>query len=187
MERTKLFQVLDALKMSIPDVEAYLTQKLNQIVPTPLTLVYEENGKFIYENQYNPAYKGRFIGFFVGNTIFFAQLFKCSLTPKWLQLHKINGKDLRQMCDTDLFPENAFLATSREKNIVYEHQKEWNETVHILNDRHIKMYPVKKIGGNIFEDKDRGKLQIYCAATNDYCSLDEWRENGTMMICSGKV
>ena len=188
MERTKLFKVLDALEVSVSDLDAYVAQKLNMVEPTPLTLVYyQKDGSFIYENQYNPAYKGRFVGFLIDNTIFYAQLLKCSLVPRWLQLNKATGNDLRQICDNDLFPDSAFLATSREKNIVYVHQSEWNETVRILADRRIKMSPVKKIGGNIFEDEDRGKLQIYCAATNEYHDIDGWRENGTMMICSGKV
>lgn len=186
MKKQEMFKVLDALNLSIPEVEAYLAHKLNQVVPTPLTLVYEHGGNFIYEKQYNPLYK-RFIGFLVDNTILYAQQFKCSLKPGWLRLEKITGRDLNQMCDTDIFPDNTYLATSREKNIVYEHQKEWIETVRILADRHIKMYSVKKIGGNIFEDKDRGKLQIYCAATNEYHDIEGWCENGIMMICSGVV
>ena len=187
MDREKLFKVLNALELSIADAEAYVAHRLNTPISTPLTLVYNSGGGFIYESQYNPAFKDCFVGFCVDNTIFYAQMFRCNLAPHSLRLEKIDGQNLNTLCKCNLFPKNAFLATSREKNIVYKHQKEWNETVRILTERHIKMFPVKKIGGNIFEDKDRGKLQIYCAATNEYHDIDGWRERGTMMICSGCV
>lgn len=187
MNKKEKLAKLTELDLSIPELEAYLAQRLNQVTPTPLTLVYLVDGKFIYEKQYNPAYKGRFIGFCTDNTIFYAQLFKCSLAPANLRLDKINGLQLNAICDYKFLPKTAYLATSREKNTVYKYQKEWSKTVRILIERHIKMYTVKKIGGNLFNDIDRGGLQIYCAATNEYHDIDGWRENGTMMICSGIV
>ncbi len=187
MEREKLFKVLTALELSITDAEAYVAHRLNTPVPTPLTLIYFKDGKFIYENQYDPNYKNCFIGFYVESTVFYAGLFKCSNLRKGWQLNKVTGLELRQMCHIDYFPQTAYLATSREKNIVYGHKKEWDETVRILAERHLKMYPVKKIGGNLFNNIDRGGLQIYCAATNEYYDCDTWLENGTMMICSGKI
>ena len=188
MNRNELFRVLDALEAPLPDLEFYVSQKQKQKVSTPCTLVYlwDKDNKPIYKNEFDPSLKDHFVGFLVGDTIFYTQKFRCALA-QGKPLHLINGEDLNRMMPQAKFLSNAFLLTENAETEAYSKPMDWYKTVEILLSRHVYMYDLMDMGAYITPD-EAGKCVIYYPGGDTFYNQDEVElMNTDFVVCSPKI
>jgi hypothetical protein len=174
---------------TLSELKFYIAKKLQEEVEVALTLVYCDNNEFIYKKIIDPELLDKLIGVVLDDTIIYIEPFICSesVTTKF---DKVNGYDFNLIMPNDLFeyPQDAYLMTEREKDLIYGDDKfNLHQVVTLLKERdvEIKQFVYNAPACIVPHSSDQTSILIYFPATGmTYSPIDFYNSDYHIPICS---
>lgn len=182
MTREEIFKILDAMQLSVEDVNAYLDALCGK---TPLKLAYETDGSQLFTHNVLP--KGKFLGIVINDILYYAKgftrqdLFDGNNQKIYDDLSVQDVLDWMKKHIGVPFSPQVHPMTDNERYRLEEHKKEFDETLLILK-RHGFTMP----NGSTLAVLEDSPQSVFCDFFDGHARLEHFLGYADFWFCAPK-